>query len=77
MESRSPQRPSILAYIDTYLEYHGPRDPRVVEYVVAVLTKYDHMVSLAAERAIVELYVPDNVYQMFPRGGAIQHNEPA
>lgn len=61
---RAPQRPTILDSIDTYLGFHNDSEA-ARRHVVAVLTKYDHMVSLAADRALESLYVPDNVIQ-FP-----------
>lgn len=74
---RLPQKPTIEEAMDTYLDFHH-HSPESTEYAVSILLKYDTLVSLAAERAVDAFFVPDNVYQMFPRGWTTRYdNTPA
>lgn len=62
---------------DAYLEYYH-NTQQANENVMRAMSKWYHMVELATERAIEELELPpSNVYQMFPRGGAITYKDPA
>lgn len=61
---------------DAYLEYYH-NTAQANDNVMRAMSKWYHMVELATERAIEELSLPDsNVYQMFPRGGAIPSQRP-
>lgn len=60
--------------MDAYLDYHH-HSPQSMEYAVSILMKYEGQVNWAAERAVEAFYTPDNVYQMQPRGGAIDYRD--
>jgi hypothetical protein len=67
----------LTAQADRFLEhYHNTEEANAI--VMRAMSKWYAMVNLATDRAIEELYVPENVIPMQPRGWTIDYgNEPA
>lgn len=61
------ERGPVITATDNYLDFHG-HSPEAYETVAGVLTKFDHMVTLATQRALESLELPpDNVIYLDSR----------